>query len=123
MSFVSKPDRFGSCAIIPGRVSDDDGFATENTIIEGLHGPITLYFSATGVRQLAQRYPQLALVPKGQLELAREHLASTETLLAEAVEALEAAEVQLDRISGLQREGFKVVRVMGRPPLKKEAKV
>lgn len=121
MPFVSKPDRFSSDAIIPGRVSDPQGFVTEHTVIEGINGPVVLYFSVGGLQLLAERYPQIGLAPAAELDAKDEALTSA---LSEVMRLrLERDNLQgkLDRISGLQRDGFKVARVQGRPPIKKEA--
>lgn len=121
MPFVDKPDRWSSDAIIPGRTVDPDGWVTEHTVIEGLHGPITLYFSVGGLRLLADRYPQVGLVSKAELT-SRDH-ALAEALTAVQQLKLERDELKakLERISGLQRDGFKVARVQGRPPTKTKA--
>lgn len=36
MAFVRKPDRFSSCVIVPGRVSDPHGFVTDHRELDGL---------------------------------------------------------------------------------------
>jgi hypothetical protein len=118
--FVSKPDRFSSDIIIPGRVSDPDGFVTEHREIDGIAGPIKIFFSVTGLRQLAQKYPQVGLVPAerlGDLEDELHRLQDEVDRLQHRNEELEARE---ERIAGLSRDGFKVQKVMGRP--KGEAK-
>lgn len=121
MPFVSKPDRFSSDAIVPGRVTDPNGFITENTVIEGIHGPIILYFSVSGLRQLADRYKQIGLVPRKALELVKEEFDELEEEYNEAIRERDEAKAKLDRISGLQRDGFRVARVQGRPPKKEVA--
>jgi hypothetical protein len=114
--FVSKPDRFSSDVIMPGRVSDPHGFVTEHRELDGLNGPIKVYFSVTGLRQIAERYPQVGLVSSDLLDKADaklEQLAAEVAKLHARVEELEAREA---RIAGLSRDGFKVQKVMGRPP-------
>lgn len=122
MIFVSKPDRFSSDLIIPGRVSDERGFVVPGTVIDGITGPIAVHLSAEGIRLAAQRFPQLGLIDS----VAYDDLAAA---FAEEHEAREAAEERakvlqdrLDRISGLKRDGFQVTRVQGRPRQKVEAK-
>jgi hypothetical protein len=119
--FVSKPDRFSSDIIMPGRVHDDDGFITENRVIEGLTGPITIYFSVAGLRQLAARYPQLELVRTSDAMAAldeAEALREEVQRLQARVEELEANE---ERIIGLRKAGFTVQRKMGAPKKKEVA--
>jgi hypothetical protein len=121
MPFVAKPDRFSSDAIIPGRVDDPLGWVTEHTTLEGINGPITLYFSVTGLRQLAEKYPQIGLVSAEELETLTKELACVALSLEQAEARADEAEAKLERISGLQRDGFKVARVQGRPPTKQKA--
>lgn len=115
MPFVDKPDRFSSDAIVPGRTSDPNGFVTEHTVIEGITGPVILYFSVSGIRQLAARYPQIALVPKSELDnmVARygEVVSALDQVKAERDELREAH----DRIAGLRRDGFTVQKKAGAP--------
>lgn len=118
LPFVSKPGRFDSDSIIPGRVSDDDGFVTENVEYDTPTGPRVHYFSVAGLRQLAGRYPQIGLVP-------RQLLTDAEQALDEALDALntvaqerDEAVARLERINGLQRDGFKISRIQGRPAKK-----
>jgi hypothetical protein len=113
MFHVSKPARHtapGSCVIIPGRHHDDLGFVDTTTELEGIGGPLRIYLSVTGLRQVAARLPQVGLVPVldyeralAEADAAREEVQRLQTRLSEY-------EDQLGRISGLSREGFEVVK-------------
>lgn len=119
MAFVRKPDRFSSCVIVPGRVSDPHGFVTDHRELDGINGPIKVYFSVTGLRQIADKHPQVGLVRVEKLDDARaeaERLAEELEAAQDRITELEAAH---DRIAGFVKDGFKVQKVMGRP--KKEA--
>jgi hypothetical protein len=118
--FVSKPDRFSSDIIIPGRVSDPDGFVTEHREIDGIAGPIKIFFSVTGLRQLAEKYPQVGLTSVERLNEAYDRANSLEAERDELRARVEELEAREERIAGLSRDGFKVQKVMGRP--KVEAK-
>lgn len=115
MPFVTKPERFSSDIIIPGRVSDPHGFVTEHREIDLPGGLQMVHFSVTGLRQLASRYPQIGLVPEASFDeavrVAAEAMAEAEQLRAQ-VAALEARQ---ERIAGFAADGFKVQKVLGRP--------
>lgn len=118
MPFVTKLGRFSSDIIIPGRTSDPQGFVTEYREVEGVTGPLTIYFSVTGLRLLAQRYSQIGLVPAevadANFQLALDLKNRVLELEAERDELL----AKQERIAGLAQDGFKVQKVMGRPPEK-----
>ncbi len=120
MQFVRKLPPFVGVgdAIIPGRVSDETGFVDTGVSFDGLRGPIPVYLSAEGIRQIARRYPQLGLVPESELaEIMEDSEAEHQelNLLRSRVGDLEA---QLERIAGLSRDGFTVTKKTGRPPKK-----
>lgn len=116
MPFVRKPDRFSSDVIIPGRTSDPDGFVTEHRELDGIGGPIKVFFSVAGLRQLAKKYPQVELVPKADsdanFQLALDLKNKVLELEAERDELL----AKQARIAGFAADGFKVQKMMGRPP-------
>jgi DNA-binding ferritin-like protein len=113
--FVRKPDRFSSCVIVPGRTSDPEGFVTEHRELDGISGPIKVYFSVTGLRLLAERYPQVGLVPAEKLDAAKQRIEQLEADLDNIRERAAELETQQERIAGIVKEGFKVQKVMGRP--------
>lgn len=118
MQFVRKPDRFGSDAIIPGRVADEDGFVDVQNTIDGLRGPVPIYLSVSGLRLIAERYPQVGLASRTAMSNAAD-LAEARWRQVQELEARNAElETQLERISGLAADGFTVVRKQGRPPKK-----
>lgn len=122
MQFVDKPDRFSSDVIVPGRVRDDIGFVRLDQVIDGVTGPIVPYLSATGLRLIADRYPQLGLVDAAEhdaLQVEHESLKLDADELRAERDDLRA---KLDRINGLRRDGFQISRTQGRPPRKVEAK-
>lgn len=115
MPIVSKPDRFSSCAIIPGRTADPEGFVTEHRDLEGLHGPITLYFSVTGLRQLADRYPRVGLVRAEQLGAAEEALDNALAEAARLKDYIAELERFKESVAGLTRHEYQIRKPMGRP--------
>lgn len=119
MAFVTKPDRFGSDAIIQGRVADPHGFVTNHDAVDGLHGPITLYFSVTGLRQLAAKHPQVGLVLREEADAASAHANALQAEVDQLRARVAELEAREERIAGLSRDGFKVQRVMGRPTKEK----
>lgn len=113
--FVNKPDRFSQDVIVPGRVTDPNGFVTLHRSLDGLHGPIQVYFSVTGLRQIAEKHPQVGLVPADDVR--RLHL-ENDALRAELDQAnarIAELEANAERIAGFARDGFKVQKVVGRP--------
>lgn len=115
MPHVAKPDKFSQDIIIPGRVSDPDGFITEHREIEGLTGPIKVYFSVNGLRHLASKYPVIGLVPATEVALRDKQIADLESALTEANKELDALRAQTDRIAGFAAEGYRIQKIMGRP--------
>lgn len=115
MQFVSKPDRFSSDIIIPGKIRDDSGFVRINTTLEGVTGPIVPYLSITGLRLIAQRVPEVGLVPRADLDSLQLAYDQLSELLDSAVEARDALQAKLDRINGLRKDGFQISRIQGRP--------
>jgi hypothetical protein len=120
MAFVRKPDRHSSCVIIPGRTADPHGFVTEHRELDGIGGPIKVYFSVSGLRQLAERHPQVGLVPAHKLEDAHRRIEQLEAELDNLRDRAAELEAQQERIAGIVKDGFKVQKMMGRP--KQEAK-
>lgn len=113
--FVNKPDRFSQDVIVPGRVTDPNGFVTLHRSLDGLHGPIQVYFSVTGLRQIAEKHPQVGLVSRDE---AAAETARANTLQAELDQAnarIAELEANAERIAGFARDGFKVQKVVGRP--------
>lgn len=121
MPFVAKPDRFSQDIIVPGRVTDPHGFVTEHREIDGLNGPIKVYFSVTGLRRLAERYPQVGLVPADRLKDVEDELHRLQDELEQTRDRALELEARTERIAGLSKDGFKVQKVMGRPKIKQEA--
>lgn len=121
LRFVHKPNPYsepGFCILLPGRRNDDRGFIDAGMTLDGIRGDLNVYISAEGVRQAAQRFPQLGLVDDERLRVAeaeRDELASEVDRLTHVVADFEA---KFERINGLQKDGFKVVRQQGRPPKK-----
>lgn len=115
MQFVDKPDRFSSDIIVAGRVRDDIGFVRLDGIIEGLTGPIVPFLSATGLRLIAKRFPQLGLVDAADaasVQLAYDQLRAELARVAAERDDLAA---KLERINGLRKDGFQISRTQGRP--------
>lgn len=115
MPFVAKPDRFSSCIIIPGRMADPDGFVTEHREIDGLMGPIKVYFSVAGLRQLAQRYPKVGLVPRNALDSALATIAAGQQQVAAMQERIDELEAFKASVAGVTREDYQIRRPIGRP--------
>lgn len=115
MPIVAKPDRFSSCIIIPGRMSDPDGFVTEHREIDGLMGPVKVYFSVAGLRQLAQRYPKVGLVPRDELIRAREYAERMDAQLEQANARIAELEAFKASVAGVTREDYQIRRPIGRP--------
>lgn len=106
MYHTPKLDRWSQCLLIPGRTADDRGFIVGDGVIEGLGGPITPSVSVAAIRNAASKFPSVGLVDADELALAKEHLANTEALLAEANAEIERLQGKLDSIVGLRKEGF-----------------
>lgn len=118
MHFANRLDRFSHCVLVPYVTADPDGFVIFDGFIEGLGGPEPRAASVKAIREAARRIPQLGLVERGSLELAQQRTENLEQMLAEANAALETAEAKLDRVNGFAKDGYKVVRQQGRPPVK-----
>ncbi len=119
MLFASKPPAYsepGHCLILPAKRSDPEGGVQLQTQIEGLRGPLTLWLSYTGLRQLAEKHPRLGLVPREKLAKAEEERDLLETLLAASEAKVEQLEADAERIIGLRRAGYVVQKANGRPP-------
>lgn len=119
--FAAKPDRWSQDMIIAGRVSDPLGFVTENREIEGLNGPLKVWFSVTGLRQLAAKHRQVGLVPVGELDAMKSTNATLWARLAQAEAEVEELRQAAERISGLSKDGFQVTRRHGPTPKKETA--
>lgn len=115
MTWVPKPDRFGSDAIIAGRVSDPDGFITEHRALEGLHGDITLYFSVAGLRQMAAKHPQVGLVSKKEFDDAWNLILGLKNKVLEAEARVAELEAFKASVAGITREDYHIRKPMGRP--------
>ena len=115
MPFARKPDRYSSCIIVPGRVSDPDGFITEQREIDGINGPIKIYFSIGGLRQMAEKYPEIGLVRRDSALAAVRRAKRLEAELTAANDRVAELEAQQERVAGFVRDGYKVQKVMGRP--------
>lgn len=115
MYYAPKLDRFSSCLLIPGRVSDDRGFVVGDGIIQGLLGDITPAISIAAIRNAASKMPQIGLVDQADYDKA---MAEVEAAREEVVR-LQAENDQLratqEHISGLKRAGFQVSKIKGRP--------
>lgn len=116
MPFVRKPDRFSSDVIIPGRTSDPDGFVTEHRELDGIGGPIKVFFSVAGLRQLAKKYPQVGLVPATVAETLAAATTELHQRLADVTAERDELLAKQARIAGFAADGFKVQKMMGRPP-------
>lgn len=121
MHFVPKLDRFSQDLMLPGNVHDNDGWVHNGTIDLQANQNAARAVSIKFMREAARRIPEVGLVERSELELAIQRAEDAERLLAESNRALETAEAKLDRIQGLARDGFRVQRQLGRPPVKKEA--
>jgi hypothetical protein len=123
MLFVRKPAAYSQGdSIIPGRVADDVGFIDTGNELDGVRGPIRVYLSVAGLRQIAQKFPQVCLTDAAA---SRETIETLQGLLAEAHSDLEQAvlradraEAQLSAIAGLKRDGFSVSKIKGPRPQK-----
>lgn len=122
MFLADRPGRFdhpGQCVIIPGRVHDPNGGVLLDTTLDGAHGDIRLWLSYAGLQKIVDQFGgSLNLAHKDSLDLAYKKIADLEFMLAESNAALEAAEGKLERINGVSRDGFKIVRQQGRPAKK-----
>lgn len=124
MFHVAKPARHtspGSCVILPGRHHDELGFVDTTTELEGLRGPLRIYLSVTGLRQLAARLPQVGLVPVLDYERALAEAEAAREEVARLRADLDAAEGQLERINGLARSGFDISRAQRRATTARKA--
>jgi hypothetical protein len=116
---TSKPGRFGSGDLIyPGRFADPLGFVHIDGTLETRNGTEDKYLSVTGLRRIAEVVPEVRLTDVGALEIAEERLALAEAELERANALAADLKGKLDRINGTAKDGFKVVRQMGRPPTK-----
>lgn len=115
MQFVDKPDRFSSDTIVPGRVRDDIGFVRLDQVIEGVTGPIVPYLSATGLRLIASRFPQLGLVDAAWAKDVEDELHSLQDEIERVREERDDLAAKLERINGLRKDGFQISRTQGRP--------
>lgn len=115
MQFMPKIDRFSHDLIAPHIVSDPVGWIVADGVIEGLHGTITPAISVRMIREAALKYPQIGLVDLKVQEDTMAMLQRADAALAEANARIEELEATAERFAGLAREGYKVVKVQGRP--------
>lgn len=123
MRFVDRLDRYSQDLMIPGRYSDPDGFVMGDGYIPGLSGNLPRAVSIGFMREAARRIPQVGLVNRGALEDAVVEIKRERERAEQAEAKLAEAEAKLDRVNGFAKDGFKVVRQQGRPPVKQGAGV
>lgn len=121
MEFVSKMDRFGR-EVTVNKQTDQEGYLLLAHDFDTLNGRQNLYISVSMLRQLAGRNPQLGLSPTDELESARDANAQLAHALAQEKARADEAEGKLDRVNGMAKAGYKVVRQQGRPPQKTNGK-
>lgn len=117
MLFARKPPAYsdpGHCLILPGKRSDEDGGIQLQTQLDGIRGPITGWLSFTGIRQIADRHPELGLSKTADLEAATERAEIAEGKLADAEARIAELEADQERIIGLRRAGFTVQKTQSR---------
>src|SRR5687768_7470887 len=116
MQFAAKPNPFdipGEDIAIPGRRSDPDGGVALDGIYDGARGDIRLWVSYQGLRAIMRQVPQMDLA-EGAAVRSRDHeIASLRAELDQTRAERDELQTKLDRIAGLQKDGFKVSRVMG----------
>lgn len=122
MPFIEKPAAHmvpGDCLVHPGRRRDEDGFFLLPTQLDSPLGVYSLTISATGLRRLAQQFPQAGLVPKAELDDARAFAQRQD----EELDRLRRVEAEYEafkqNLAGLEAEGFRVAKKRG-PQVKPE---
>lgn len=103
----------GDCIVIPGRRSDDGGYYQFETTYDGLQGIITPYISATGIRRLAQKWPEAGLVPSEDLDRLTEAYAALELENAVLRAELDHLVAFRENLAGVAADGFRVQKRMG----------
>jgi hypothetical protein len=122
MNFADRPNRFdmpGYCIVLAGRTYDENGGLLLDQVYDGAQGDMRLWISYAGLQSIVQKFgDRLNLATAEDLQAAYTEAASLEAELDQTKAALAEAEAKLERISGLQKDGFKVARVQGRPKTK-----
>ena len=122
MQFADRPQRFDQPQhdmIIPGRVHDPQGGVILDTELQGLTGVIRVWLSYAGLHQIARKFPQLDLVEASERDVLQLEVHALTEQNAALADRLEAAEAKLERINGVAKDGYKVVR---RPPTRSKTK-
>lgn len=122
MRFADRPTRFdepGECAIIPGRVHDENGGVLLDGVYDGARGDMRLWLSYAGLQKIVSQFgDRLNLSTRGDLDEALSLVRGLQGDLDRARAERDDALAKLDRISGLRRDGFQVSRIQGRPKTK-----
>lgn len=122
MNFSDRPGRFdepGSCIVLPGRTHDVNGGVQLDGVYDGVRGDMRLWISYAGLQRIVEQLgPRLNLAKREDLEDAQANLENVARALDAERKRADAAEAKLERINGVSKDGFKIVRQQGRPAQK-----
>lgn len=122
MQFADRPNRYdapGQCIVIPGRVHDPNGGVALDGAYDGARGDIRLWLSHAGLHAIVRQFGnRLGLAERGELETAQERLALAEAELDRSEAQVAELAAKLDRVNGVAKDGFKIVRQQGAPKRK-----
>lgn len=125
MFLADRPGRYdspGECIVIAGRHHDPEGGIQLDGILPGARGDMRLWMSYAGLQSIVRRFgKELNLATKSEVDLAKQARADSEAQLAQARDLIIELEAKLERINGVTKDGFKIVRQQGRPAAKKVA--
>lgn len=120
MPFLQRRNPFSEPSFdvfVPARRNDPLGII-EGVALEG-NKRFVPWIGVSTIRELALKHADKThLVDADELALAKQHLAATEELLAQAQHNIDQLEAQQARISGLARDGYKVQKIQGRPKVR-----
>lgn len=122
MQFADRPGRFdhpGQCAILPGRMHDDNGGVQLDGVYDGVQGDIRLWLSYAGLQKIVAQFgDRLNMATKEELDDLRAAFITLQAQHDQEVARANAAEAKLARINGVAKDGFKIQRQQGRMPAK-----
>lgn len=109
----SLPFGIPSCAVLPGRAKDPDGFIATSAV-----HPMTnrkVFVSAEAVRIMGNEF---GMVGREEIAGLKEDLANANHRISQLELELKEADALTDGIDGLMRQGFVPKRAAGRPKTK-----
>lgn len=125
MQFVDRPPRYdspGSC-IITHRPYDENGGVLLDGMLDGVRGDIRLWVSYAGGQLLVERMGErMNLAKRDHLLAAKDAATALQQRLDQVEAERDEALAKLSRIQGVAKDGFKVQRQQGRPPMKQVTK-